>query len=140
MWWHALVGVVAGLLVMYLILVVILLRAQRRQPYPTGLRDTLRLLPDVPRLLRRLAADPDVPRSVRIRLILLIAYLVSPIDLVPDFIPVVGYADDVLLVAITLRSIIRHAGPEVIERHWPGTPDGLRIIKQLAGGQSRYAT
>lgn len=138
MWWHALVGVVAGLLVMYLILIVILWRAQRRQPDPAGLRDTLRLLPDVLRLLRRLAADPDVPRSVHIRLILLIAYLVSPVDLVPDFIPVIGYADDAFLVAITLRSIIRHAGPEAIERHWPGTPDGLRIVKRLAG-QSRYA-
>ena len=139
MWWHILVAVVTGLLVVYLVLIVILWRAQRRQPDPSGLRDTLRLLPDVLRLLRRLAGDPDVPRGVRIRLILLIAYLVSPVDLIPDFIPVIGYADDALLVAITLRSTIRHAGSEAIERHWPGTPDGLRTILMLAG-QTRYAT
>jgi uncharacterized membrane protein YkvA (DUF1232 family) len=139
MWWHILVAGVTGLLVVYLLLIVILWRAQRRQPDPSSLRDTLRLLPDVLRLLRRLAGDPDVPRGVRIRLILLIAYLVSPVDLIPDFIPIIGYADDALLVAITLRSTIRHAGPQAIERHWPGTPDGLRTILMLAG-QTRYAT
>jgi uncharacterized membrane protein YkvA (DUF1232 family) len=132
MWWHILVAGVTGLLVVYLLLIVILWRAQRRQPDPSSLRDTLRLLPDVLRLLRRLASDPDIPRGVRIRLILLIAYLISPIDLIPDFIPIIGYADDVLLVAITLRSTIRHAGPQAIERHWPGTPDGLRTILMLA--------
>ncbi|MDX6309729.1 MAG: hypothetical protein QOI06_2775 [Nocardioidaceae bacterium] len=139
MWWHILVAGVTGLLVVYLVLIVILWRAQRRHPDPSSLRDTLRLLPDVLRLLRRLAGDPDVPGGVRIRLILLIAYLVSPVDLIPDFIPIIGYADDALLVAITLRSTIRHAGPQAIERHWPGTPDGLRTILMLAG-QTRYAT
>lgn len=56
-------------------------------------REALRLLPDVLRLLPRLAADRSLPRGVRVRLALLLAYLASPIDLVPDFIPVIGYAD-----------------------------------------------
>jgi uncharacterized membrane protein YkvA (DUF1232 family) len=56
-----------------------------------------------------------------------------PIDLVPDFIPVLGYADDVVVVAIVLRSVIRAAGPEALERHWPGTPEGLRVIHTLCG-------
>jgi uncharacterized membrane protein YkvA (DUF1232 family) len=96
------------------------------------MRDTLRLLPDLVRLFRRLAADPNLPRGVRIRLILLLAYLLSPLDLIPDFIPILGYADDVIIVAIALRSVTRRAGPEAIERHWPGTPQGLHAIRQLA--------
>jgi uncharacterized membrane protein YkvA (DUF1232 family) len=54
-------------------------------------------------------------------LVLLIAYLASLIDLIPDFIPVLGYAEDAIIVAVALRSVIRHAGPDAIERHWPGT-------------------
>jgi len=60
-------------------------------------------------------------------------YLASPIDLLPDFIPVLGYADDVLLVAIVLRSVLRHTGPDALGRHWPGTLTGLQLIERLAG-------
>jgi uncharacterized membrane protein YkvA (DUF1232 family) len=56
-----------------------------------------------------------------------------PFDLVPDFIPVAGYADDVLLVAWVLRSVVRAAGPEALDRHWPGTPEGLVVVRRLAG-------
>ena len=62
------------------------------------------------RLLPRLAADRSLPRGVRVRLALLLAYLASPIDLVPDFIPVIGYADDAIIVAAVLRSVARQAG------------------------------
>ena len=54
-------------------------------------------------------------------------------DIVPDFIPVVGYADDVIVVALVLRSVVRRAGREKIERHWRGTPDGLVLLRLLAG-------
>ena len=91
------------------------------------------MLPDVVRLLRRLAADPDVPRGVRLRLVGVAVYLAMPLDLVPDFIPVAGYADDVIVVALVLRSVARRAGVEAIDRHWPGTPDGLRLLKRVAG-------
>jgi uncharacterized membrane protein YkvA (DUF1232 family) len=93
----------------------------------------LRLLPDIVRLLRRLAVDPAVPRGARVRLWLLLAYLASPIDIVPDFLPVIGYADDAILVAVVLRSVSRRAGTEALERHWPGTPDGLAAVRALTG-------
>jgi uncharacterized membrane protein YkvA (DUF1232 family) len=64
---------------------------------------------------------------------LLLGYLLLPIDLVPDFIPVAGYADDVLLVVWVLRSVVRAAGPEALDRHWPGTPHGLEVVRRLAG-------
>jgi uncharacterized membrane protein YkvA (DUF1232 family) len=131
--WHVVLALLTGLALLWLALVVSLYLVGRRQAEPTRLRDALRLIPDVVRLLRRLTADPTLPRGVRIRLTLLLVYLALPIDLVPDFIPVVGYADDAVVVAIALRSVARKAGVEAIDRHWPGTPEGLQAVKQLAG-------
>jgi len=59
--------------------------------------------------------------------------LASPIDLIPDFIPVLGYADDAIIGAIAIRSITRRAGPESLQRHWPGTPEGINALLRLAG-------
>lgn len=131
--WVLLLEVLAGLVLLWLVLVVALYVAGRRAGSPVQLREALRLLPDVLRLVRRLAADPSLPRGLRWRLGLLLAYLAMPIDLVPDVIPVAGYADDVLLVAWVLRSVVRTAGPEALERHWPGTPQGLDVVRRLAG-------
>ncbi len=125
--------VLAGLVLVWLVVVAVFYVAARRAGDPTRLRDGVRLLPDVLRLVRRLAADDSLPRGIRWRLGLLLAYLALPIDLVPDFIPVAGYADDVLLVAWVLRSVVRAAGPEALERHWPGTPQGLDVVRRLAG-------
>lgn len=131
--WGVLVAVAGGVLVLWLALVLTLYVVGRRTGEPARLREALRLLPDVLRLLRRLAADPEVPRGVRFRLIAVAAYLALPLDLVPDFIPIAGYADDVIVVALVLRSVTRRAGVEAIDRHWPGTPEGLRAVKRLAG-------
>lgn len=136
-WWQPLISVLAGLLLLWLALLAFLWRAQRDLQQRSTLRHALRLLPDVVRLLRRLAADPAVPRGVRLRLLLLLAYLLSPIDLVPDVIPVLGYVDDAIIVAIALRSAIRHAGPDALARHWPGTPEGLAVLTRLTDTNRR---
>ncbi|MGH3745577.1 MAG: YkvA family protein [Mycobacteriales bacterium] len=136
MWWQAVVGVLAGLLLLYAVFLGALWFVARRGPHLVSSREALRIVPDVVRLVRRLAADPTVPRGVRVRLVLLLIYLVSPLDLVPDVVPVVGYADDAILVALTLRSVIRRAGPEALERHWPGTDDGLAVVRRLAAGRA----
>ncbi len=130
MWLRLLAGSMAGLALIWLLLVVILWRAK---PDRDRLRESLRLLPDVIRLLSRLAADKTLPLGVRIRLWALLAYLAMPIDLVPDFIPVIGYADDAIIVAATLRSVVRRTGQEALVRHWPGTPQGLTAVTRLAG-------
>jgi uncharacterized membrane protein YkvA (DUF1232 family) len=132
-WLEVVVAVLAGLVCVWLVLVVALYVVGRRYDDPTRLRDVLRILPDVVRLLHRLSKDRTLPRGVRTRLVLLLVYLALPIDLVPDFIPVVGYADDVIVVVLVLRSVTRVAGPDALDRHWPGSPDGLRMVKQLAG-------
>jgi len=116
------VGMCAGLAVTYLALLGALLVAR---PKGNLLGESVRLLPDLLRLLRRLAADSSLPRSARVRLALLLGYLAIPFDLVPDFVPVLGYADDAIVVSLVLRSIVRRAGSPVILRHWPGTADGL---------------
>ena len=129
--WVRTLGIVVGsLLLLWLLLLAALWRAR---PDDLTARGALRLLPDVLRLVRRLAADRALPRAVRIRLWLLLAYLVSPLDLVPDFIPVIGYADDVVVVAWALRSVVRRAGREALIRHWPGEPAGLAAVGRLAG-------
>jgi uncharacterized membrane protein YkvA (DUF1232 family) len=127
-WAWSLVGVGGGLLLLWLLLVAALWLTR---PDDLRLRELLRLLPDVLRLLRRLAADPGLPRGVRVRLWLLLGYLALPIDLVPDFVPVLGYADDAVVVALVLRSVVRRAGPEALEGHWPGTPEGLAALRRL---------
>lgn len=128
-WWTVLAGLAGGLLLVWVALLIALWAAR---PDQLSLREALRLLPDVVRLLRRLAADPTLPRGIRIRLWLMLAYLACPIDLIPDFIPVIGYADDAIVVAAALRSITRRAGPQALTRNWPGTPDGLAAVRRLA--------
>jgi uncharacterized membrane protein YkvA (DUF1232 family) len=129
-WLQVVVGLLGGLLLLWLVLVGVLWASR---PDDLRLRDAVRLLPDLLRLVTRLAADDTLPRGVRVRLWLLLGYLAMPFDLVPDFVPVLGYADDAVVVALVLRSVTRRAGPGAIERHWPGTPEGLAAIRQLAG-------
>jgi uncharacterized membrane protein YkvA (DUF1232 family) len=92
---------------------------------------SLRLIPDLVRCVRSLLADPTTPRSVRLALAGLLGYLASPIDLVPDFLPVIGAIDDVLLTAIVFRWIIRRLGRERIRAAWTGDPAGLALLERL---------
>ena len=129
-WPRLLIAVAGGLVVAWLLLLALLWRDR-----PDGLtaREALRLLPDLVRLVRRLAADRSLPRGVRLRLWLLLAYLLSPVDLVPDVVPVLGQADDVVVAAWALRSVVRSAGAEALDRHWPGEAAGLAVVRRITG-------
>ena len=130
-WWlDLLLGLAAGLLLAWAALVVVLIVARPRGGL---LREALRLLPDLLRLLPRLAGDRSLPRSVRIALGFLLVYLASPVDLVPDFIPVLGFADDAIIVAAVLRWVVRRAGIQAVQRRWPGTDDGFAVLCRLTG-------
>jgi uncharacterized membrane protein YkvA (DUF1232 family) len=129
-WWGVLAAVVGGLLLLWGVLLLLLWRAR---PPDLTVREALRLLPDLVRMVRRLAADRSVPRGVRVRLWLLLAYLLSPVDLVPDVVPVLGYADDVVVVALALRSVVRASGTAAVRRAWPGGAAGLAVVSRLAG-------
>ncbi|MFI7636619.1 YkvA family protein [Nonomuraea sp. NPDC049400] len=128
--WDLLIGLAVALLAVWAALIAALVVVR---PRGGMLREALRLLPDVLRLVRRLAADPALPRGVRVRLGLLLAYLAIPIDLVPDFIPLLGYADDAIIVTAVLRSVVRRAGIDPVRRHWPGTDDGFAALCRLTG-------
>jgi uncharacterized membrane protein YkvA (DUF1232 family) len=127
-WWMIPVSIVAALIVIWLGLAVALWLGK---PDEVGIADLLRLLPDVVRLLKRLATDPQLPRRIRIVVGGLLLFLASPIDLIPDFIPVLGYADDVIITALVLRWVTRTAGAQALAAHWPGTADGLTALRRL---------
>ena len=129
-WWQVLLGIAGGLVLAWVALVVALLVAR---PEKGLLREAMRLLPDLLRLLRRLAADPAMPRGVRVRLVLLLAYLALPIDLIPDFIPVLGYADDAIVVTLVLRGTVRRAGLDAVRARWPGSDEGFAALCRLTG-------
>ena len=97
------------------------------------LREALRILPDTLRLIRRLAADKTLPRGVRVGLVLLLIYLAIPFDPIPDFIPVLGYADDAIIITAVLRSVVRRAGPNAVRTHWPGSDDGFTALCRTTG-------
>jgi uncharacterized membrane protein YkvA (DUF1232 family) len=130
-WWvDALLGVLAGLAGAWIALIAALVIVRPRGGL---LGEAVRVLPDALRLVRRLAGDRELPRGVRVRLALLLAYLAFPVDLVPDFIPVLGYADDAIVVAVVLRSVVRRAGLAAVRRHWPGSDDGFAALCRLTG-------
>ena len=95
-------------------------------------RELAAFVPDCIVLLKRLLGDDRVPRRAKTMLWLLVPYLASPIDLIPDFLPVVGQLDDVALIALAVRHVVRAAGPEVVEELWPGSDAGLRAVLRLA--------
>lgn len=132
MWWQGVVGILGGFLLVYAVLLLFLWLYARKHPETVTMKDALRLLPDLLRLVRNLIADQNVPTRVRVELVLLLVYLLLPVDLVPDFLPVIGYADDIIIVALVLRSVMRNAGAPALELNWPGSPQGLQVIVRLA--------
>ena len=89
-------------------------------------------VPDCVRLVRGLLGDPAVPRRSKLALAALVVYLASPVDLVPDFIPVAGQLDDAILLALVLRGVLRRAGEPVVRAHWPGPERSLALVLRLS--------
>jgi uncharacterized membrane protein YkvA (DUF1232 family) len=96
-----------------------------------------RFVPDCVVLVRRLLGDPRVPVESKVLLALLVVYLVSPIDLIPDFIPVAGQLDDAILLALALRHLVHRAGTSVVAQHWPGPAETLNAVLLLSGARVR---
>ena len=128
--WLLIVAIVC--VAMYLAFVVALLVAGRR----TDARALAGFIPDCIVLLRRLLADDQVPRRRKVVLFALVAYLLLPLDLVPDFIPVAGQLDDAIVAALALRYVLRGAGPELLREHWPGPDVSLNAVIGLAYGRA----
>ena len=118
---------------LYAAFVLALLVAGRREQA----RALAGFVPDCAILCRRLLRDPRVPRARRLALAAMVAYLLLPFDIVPDFVPVAGQLDDAVLLALVLRAVIRGAGVHVVAEHWPGPPGSLQLILRLVGASGR---
>ena len=124
-WLRALLLAVALLLGTWTLLVLL----ARRLP-PGLLRDLAGFVPDCVTTVRRLRGDPRVPRRAKVVVALAGLWLLSPIDLLPEFLPVIGPLDDVVVVALALRYAARQVPREVLAAAWPGEP---RLLERLLG-------
>jgi uncharacterized membrane protein YkvA (DUF1232 family) len=124
------VALVLGVLVLWALLLAILWVFR---PRDVRLRDLAGVVPDLLRLVRDLIADRSVPLRVRIVLVGLLAWLVSPIDLIPDFIPILGPVDDLIVSVIVLRYVRRRLGDIELRRRWRGTPQSYDLLRAILG-------
>ena len=114
-----------GLLIVWVTLVVLLVVLR---PPGQSLADLARVFPNTLRLTLALYRDPSLPRSVRRRLRVAVIYNLQPINLIPDFIPVLGLADNAIVLIWALRSTIRIAGRAAVDEHRPGSSGGLAVL------------
>jgi uncharacterized membrane protein YkvA (DUF1232 family) len=96
------------------------------------MKQLLRALPDLVRMIARLVSDPRLPRSAKLALLAAAVYLASPFDLIPDFIPVVGYLDDALVAAVVLDGVLNHVDRALMLKYWPGSADSLEKLARAA--------
>jgi uncharacterized membrane protein YkvA (DUF1232 family) len=113
----------------WLIAVMILLAAGRR----TAARELATLLPNLLLLFRGIVRDPRCPRGSKLLLLFALAWIASPVDLVPEFIPLLGPLDDAVVAALVLRHVIRRAGPAIVREHWRGDPTTVQRLLRLSG-------
>ncbi len=130
-WIAPLALLVGALLVLWILLIgaLWLNRPTRELAAPAA-----HLIPDLARLVRSLLGDPQTPRAVKVALVALLLWIVSPIDLIPEFIPVIGPLDDLVVTALVLRWAGRRLGREQLRHHWQGTPEGFALLERLLGG------
>ena len=107
----------------------LILDAQRHR---AALIELVRLVRPCIALFRDIMRDPTLPRRTRVIPALVVAYLALPIDLVPDFLPVIGHLDDALIVAFALRHLVAATGRDRVAQHWTGEPKGLERVLKLA--------
>jgi len=128
--WRTLATIGLGLLAVWAILIGVLFVLR---PRGIPLAELLRVIPDVLRLVRRLVGDRGVPFQVRAALVVLLVWLVSPIDLIPEFIPVLGPVDDAIVTVLILRYVRRRLGIEALRSRWAGTPEGFALLVRIIG-------
>ena len=127
-WWQVTLIGVAALALVYLVLVVL----ARRLP-PGTLRDLAAFVPACVTTMRALRRHPDVPRRAKLALLVALVWTISPIDLIPEFVPVLGPLDDVIVIAWALRYAARAVPRDVLLDTWPGDP---RLLLRLLGQSS----
>ena len=123
-------GIVVGIVLLWALILVLLLLFR---PKGVPLRELIRVVPDVMRLLRSIIGDRSTPLDVRAVLVLLLVWIISPIDLIPEFIPVLGPLDDVVVAAVALRYARRRLGIGGLRRRWAGSDEGFALLVRMVG-------
>jgi uncharacterized membrane protein YkvA (DUF1232 family) len=103
-----------------------------------GVKELLLFLPRLARMVASLIADPAVPRAAKVVLVAVAAYLASPVDLLPDFIPLVGYLDDVLLAAVVVDGLLNYLDRSFLVKYWPGSPESLDTVAAVSRRLARW--
>jgi uncharacterized membrane protein YkvA (DUF1232 family) len=128
--WTPVIAIVVGLVAVWIIM---LGTFWALRPKGVGIADVIGVIPDVLRLLRSLITDRSVPLDVRVVLIGLVAWITSPIDLIPEFVPVLGPLDDVVVAVVAMRYVRRRVGTADLATRWTGTPDGFALLIRVIG-------
>jgi len=128
--WGPLIGIVVALVAFWIAMLVIFWLLQ---PKGAPIGEIIRVIPDVLRLLRSLIADPAAPTDVRVVLVGLMAWIISPVDLIPEFIPVLGPLDDAVVAVVAMRYVRRRVGIADLSSRWTGTPEGFALLTRLIG-------
>ena len=124
------IGVVVGLLILWAVLLALFWVLR---PKGVPVRELLGVVPDLVRMLRDIVRDPASPVDVRLVLVGLLVWILSPIDLIPEFIPVIGPLDDVLVAVVALRYVRRRIGVEAMRVRWRGSDEGFAVLGRVAG-------
>jgi uncharacterized membrane protein YkvA (DUF1232 family) len=127
---RVILGIVVGIAVLWAVVLVLFWFLR---PVGVSIREVVRIVPDVVRMLRSIVRDPASPLDVRVVLIGLLAWIVSPIDLIPEFIPVLGPMDDAVVAVVALRYVRRRVGVTRMRAAWPGTDDGFALLGRIVG-------
>ncbi len=128
--WTVIVGILLSILGVWVVLLVIFWALR---PKGVSAKKLVRIIPDVLRLLRSVIGDRSAPLDVRVVLIGLVAWIISPIDLIPEFIPVLGPLDDVVVAIVAMRYVRRRVGIEDLRARWVGTPEGFALLTSVIG-------
>ena len=124
------VGMVGGLIALWALIIALLWLFR---PRGVGLREALAIVPDLLRLIRSLIGDGTTPLDVRAVLVAMLIWIVSPIDLIPEFIPVIGPLDDVAVAVLALRYTRRRLGIERLRSRWTGSSAGFDLLVRAIG-------
>ena len=127
--WLRGIAILVGIIIAIWLALVAVIWLHRPSRHMAGA--AVRLLPDTLRMLRSIVADPSTPRFERLLLIGLFAWLASPIDLLPEFLPGIGPLDDIVVAALVLRRVARRLGRDGLRAHWPGDEHGFALIARL---------
>ena len=127
---EVLIEIAVGLILLWILFVALLWILR---PRDARLADLIRIVPDVLRLARSLIGDRSVPLGVRAALVGMVAWVVNPLDLIPEFILILGPLDDVVVAVLVLRYVRRRLGDDQLSRRWPGTPQGYVLLGGIIG-------